>query len=529
MRVLATCVIAVGLLAATSAMAAGDKDSAAGAATPAASSAANSPAAPAAAAAPASPAEARMEDELQQLRDLLMAQQKESQEQNEELKQQLKEQQQKVELLEEQMKGQTDARAVSSAAPAALTASTPSIGLAAPPIATPSPAAVAAASSSSAAPTAVLSSAPVTISSLPGSPAPAAGPNGVPQTEVAGSAGLDRMVESVMPGVKLSGVIWLYDYQPFALPGTREDFNLYGVHLMLDRDTGRVGFHVEYRMRTDKLRPFFTGPDWAQQAYMDVHVPYGIVKAGEVYKQFGIFTDYSFYGGLTYFDGIKYDPEWGVSYEGSNKLDDRVSLDHDIQFFRNSQINGSLEGRDVVSDPTSHRENEFVARVVPRFQLADKIYFAIGPSFERGQVTHTVAGTFLPTNDYWRTGVEATLDLGPTKLYGEVIRQNYNGPFYAYLPKVTYGTVGINTPIYHLPWLSTHINYGQGDYFTPAGDVGPYGVPRGKEQIIQPGLVFTLGKGYAIYEEYNYWLQKPTPGTAALFDRSLNTELYIAF
>jgi hypothetical protein len=332
-----------------------------------------------------------------------------------------------------------------------------------------------------------------------------------------------------MPGVKLSGVVWLYDYQPFALPGPREDFNLYGAHLMLDRDVGVVGFHVEYRMRTDKLRPFFTSPDWAQQAYMDVHVPFGVVKAGEIYKQFGIFTDYSFYGGLTYFDGIKYDPEWGVSYEGSNKLTDRISLDHDVQFFRNSQINGSLEGRDVVSDPNAHRENEFVARVVPRFQLTDKIYLAVGPSFERGQVTHTVAGTFLPTNDYWRVGGEATLDVGTFKLYGEVIRQNYSGPFYAYLPKVTYATVGINSNIYHIPWLSTHINYGQGNYTTPEGSVGVYGVPRGKEQMIQPGLVFTLGKGYAIYEEYNYWLQKPVPGTANLFDRSLNTELYISF
>jgi hypothetical protein len=369
----------------------------------------------------------------------------------------------------------------------------------------------------------------VGISSMPGAPLPAAGPAGVPQTTVVGSAALDKMVESVMPGVKISGVMWLYDYQPFALPGTREDFNLYGFHLMVDRDKGPIGFHVEYRMRTDKLRPFFTSPDWAQQAYMDVHVPFGVLKAGEMYKQFGIFTDYSFYGGLTYFDGIKYDPEWGVSYEGDNKINDWLSLQHDVQFFRNSQINGSLEGRDVVSDPTAHRENEFVARVVPRFKLADNVFFAVGPSFERGQVTHTVGGTFLPTNDYWRTGVEATLDLGPTKLYGEVFRQNYNGPFYPYLPKVTYATVGLNSPIYHVPWLSTHINYGQGNYTTPAGNVGVYGVPRGKEQLIQPGLVFTLGKGYAIYEEYNYWLQKPVPGTTNLFDRSLNTELYIAF
>ena len=142
MRVLATCVIAVSLFAATSAMAAGDKDaSSAAAATPGVSAAANSPATPEAAAAPASPAEARMEDELQQLRDLLMAQQKQSQQQTDELKAELKEQQQKVQQLEEQMNGgQADAHAVAAAIPAAaLAGPSASVGIAAPAAVVPQP------------------------------------------------------------------------------------------------------------------------------------------------------------------------------------------------------------------------------------------------------------------------------------------------------------------------------------------------------------------------------------------------------
>ena len=321
-----------------------------------------------------------------------------------------------------------------------------------------------------------------------------------------------------MPGLKISGVVWLYDYQPFGLAGVHPDFNLYGFHLMLDRDTGRLGFHVEYRMRTTPLRSFFPGPTWAEEAYMKVHVPFGIVKVGEMFKQYGIFTDYSFYGGLPYFDGLKYDPEWGVSYEGDNKINDWLSLQHDVQYFRtDARVNGSEPGRDVVSDPNAQRRNEFVARVVLRFKLADKVYLAVGPTFERGQVTHT---TFA-TNDYWRSSGEATLDVSGVKLYGEVIMQNFSGPSFAYLPKVTYATVGLNTNI--TPWLSTHINYGQGTY-SPTN-----GVPRGKEQLIQPGVVFTLGKGFAIYTEYTYWPLRPAPSVVNLFDRSLNTELYIAF
>jgi len=121
MRKLATCVIAFSLVAASPVMAAGDKD--AGAANSAATSAA-----------PASPAEARLEDELQQLRDLLTAQQRQSEQQTEELKQELKDQQQKVQLLEQQINGQVDARAVSAAMPASGIAVAPAAVAAAAPV-----------------------------------------------------------------------------------------------------------------------------------------------------------------------------------------------------------------------------------------------------------------------------------------------------------------------------------------------------------------------------------------------------------
>jgi hypothetical protein len=363
---------------------------------------------------------------------------------------------------------------------------------------------------------------PVTISNSPGAPLPLEGPNAMPTQTIAGSQALNNVVESIMPGVKLSGVIWLYDYQPFGLGGVHPDLNLYGFHLMLDRDEGRLGFHIEYRMRTTPLRSYFPGPTWAEEAYMKVHVPFGTVKVGEIFKQYGIFTDYSFYGGLPYFDGLKYDPEWGASYEGDNKINDWLSLQHDVQYFRtDARINGSEPGNDVVSDPNSQRRNEFVARVVPRFKLADKVYLAVGPSFERGQETHSSAAT----NDYWRMGGEATLDVGGMKLYGEVITQNYSGPSFQYLPKVTYATVGVNGNI--TPWLSAHFNYGQGVYAPQIQNGEP--VFRGKAQIIQPGLVFALRKGFSLYTEYTYWPLRPTPGVVNLYDRSLNTELYIAF
>lgn len=354
------------------------------------------------------------------------------------------------------------------------------------------------------------------------SPDPAA-----PSPQTPGPGTLDRMVESVMPGLKMSGVIWLYDYKPFSLPGTRSNFDLYGLHLKFDRDMGPVGFHVEYRMRTTKLRSFFPSPTWLQEGYLKFKVPGGTLKAGEIYKQFGIFTDYAFYGGLPYFDGIKYNPEWGVSYEGNNQISERVSLEHDLQYFRtDSRINGSITGNDIVSDPTGRRRNEFVARIVPHLKLTDKVGFSFGPSLEVGQVSRQS----VDVSNYWRVGGEATLDVGPAKIFGEVIKQNYDydqdklaknpgiSNYYADLPKVTYSTIGLNMPFNR--WVSTHINYGQGNYDTPG---------RRKEYMMQPGLVFTLGDGYAVYVEYEYWVRRAGPSNKTFFDRSLNTAFYISF
>jgi len=338
---------------------------------------------------------------------------------------------------------------------------------------------------------------------------------------------MERMVESIMPGLKMSGVIWLYDYKPFSLPGTRSNFDLYGLHLKFDRSEGPVGFHVEYRMRTTKLRSFFTGPTWLQEGYLKFKAPGGTVKVGEIYKQFGIFTDYAFYGGLPYFDGIKYNPEWGVSYEGTNKISERVSLEHDLQYFRtDSRINGSIAGNDIVSDPTGRRRNEFVARFVPHLQLTDQVAFSFGPSFEVGQVSRQA----VDVSTYWRVGGEATLDVGPAKFFGEVIKQNYDydagklaknpgiASYYNDLPKVTYSTLGMNMPFNK--WVSTHINYGQGNYDTPG---------RRHEYMMQPGLVFTLADGYAVYLEYEYWVRRAGPSAKLFFDRSLNTAFYISF
>ena len=121
MRQLATCVLASVLFAGTSAMAAGGSNtgetSSANSPAPAEPAAAGSPAAP------ATPGEERMEAELQELRDLLLAQSKKFHTENEQLKSELEEQREKVQALEEQISAARVADAEKSVnAPASLTA-----------------------------------------------------------------------------------------------------------------------------------------------------------------------------------------------------------------------------------------------------------------------------------------------------------------------------------------------------------------------------------------------------------------------
>jgi hypothetical protein len=330
-----------------------------------------------------------------------------------------------------------------------------------------------------------------------------------PQAPAAERREEKNAVESVLPGVKLGGTVWLYSYNPFRVAGARSSFDLYGAWLNLDRESERFGFHVEYRVRTTRLRSFFPGPTWMEQAYVKTKAPGGVIKVGQIYKQLGIFSDGSFYGGLMYFDGLKYNPEWGASYEGKTALGKRASTDHYFQYFQtDSRINGSYPGRDVVSDPDSRRRNVVMVREVPRFKINDKIELAMGASGERGEVSRKFEAD---RNTYRRAVAEASLTVGNLKLFGEALRQTFDGPRFADLPRVTYTAAGGDYRFSSR--VSAHFNYSQGNYDAPN---------RRKESILQPGVVIGLGRGYSLWAEYAYWRREGEERTKTIFDRSLN-------
>ncbi|HUZ46625.1 MAG TPA: hypothetical protein VMW54_08310 [Terriglobia bacterium] len=159
-------------------------------------------------------------------------------------------------------------------------------------------------------------------------------------------------VQSVLAPIHFGGDVYLFQYVPVGISGARPRFELYAFSALLDGQKGPWGFHADYRFRTTKLRSFFPGNTWLQQGYVRYRTPWGEFKAGSFYKRVGLDWDDSFFGNIQYFDGLKLDPEYGLGFEGSHSLSGRLGAEYSLQYFStDSGINGSLPGRDFVSEP----------------------------------------------------------------------------------------------------------------------------------------------------------------------------------
>src|ERR1019366_5076256 len=76
-----------------------------------------------------------------------------------------------------------------------------------------------------------------------------------------------------MTGVMLGGGALLWYYQPIKVPSTENNVSLYFANLLIDGKWGAFGLHVEPRFRDTKIRPFYDGPAWVEEAYGSVEAP----------------------------------------------------------------------------------------------------------------------------------------------------------------------------------------------------------------------------------------------------------------
>jgi hypothetical protein len=236
----------------------------------------------------------------------------------------------------------------------------------------------------------------------------------------------DAVEEAVKPGAtdafeaEVGGGLILYYYQP--LEGDGDNFfEIFEARLRLDARFDIYRLHITPRFRNTKERAFFPGISWVEEAYAAAQLGPVEIKVGKVYRQFGRFWDNSFYGNAQEYDGLKLDPNHGVSIEGALGAEESFGLAFFAQYFIvDGTTNYSLPDRDTVSIPGARRRNQLVGRVEPFLKLSEQTTIKLGVSGEYFQAADLPG---FGTEDVARLGVDATFAYSGLTLWAEYIAQ----------------------------------------------------------------------------------------------------------
>jgi hypothetical protein len=327
-----------------------------------------------------------------------------------------------------------------------------------------------------------------------------------------------------MRNVTLGGGVLLWYYQPISVTGVENNVSVFFANIILDGKWGIFGLHLEPRFRDTKLRPFFDGPVWLQEAYASIDLGDATeLRIGKTYSHLGLFWDNSFYGNVQVYDGLKLDPDYGLSLAGTlGKKDDLLGLGWWAQYFViDGGTNVSLEGRDTISIPGAHRRNQGILRAEPRLHFGPAT-IALGASGEFFQASD------LPgygTQNVWRVAGDAKLTVGNLGVWGEVSYQD--GRSVTAFPiagiaatattpavpgqsssKVDYALAGAE---YTVGPVTARYNVSWGNY----ADVSVY------EWMHVPAIGVAISPNLSVLGEFVLWQQYSPAGTS-LLDRSLN-------
>ncbi|HEX6885889.1 MAG TPA: hypothetical protein VF530_21120 [Planctomycetota bacterium] len=329
----------------------------------------------------------------------------------------------------------------------------------------------------------------------------------------------------------IGGGFLLWYYSPF-LDGAEDNTEIYYANLVFDARYEDFGIHFEPRFRDSKLRPFFQSNVWIQELYMSWNPEEdsnGVLKVGKVYSQFGRFWDGVFYGNIPYFDGLKLDPDLGLSWENKLEVREGLTVEYSAQFFdRDGATNGSLQGRDTLSvgndqssatDDTqrSFERNVLVGRIAPTLALGDATSITVGVSGMHGE-----ADFAAPASDskFTRANGELSVTTGPFTVFGDYTHQNGNHVIDFPLP-------GSDSD--DIDYLMSGASWTRGDWTLRYNySFGDYDEDALKEELHMPGLVWQFDEHLSLWFEYVYWTRDDA-GDPELLDRSMNVVLYGAF
>ncbi len=360
--------------------------------------------------------------------------------------------------------------------------------------------------------------APSVESPIPAAPAPA--PVATPVV-----AAKQPAIPDWLRSLSLGGGAILWYYAPVALTAAKQNVDLFFANLLLDGHFGPVSLHVEPRFRDSRLRAYYPGPVWAQEAYVSFAANRDLViKAGKIYSQFGLFWDNSFYGNVQVYDGLKLDPDYGVSVEGAVNAAGKKGLLYYAQYFVvDGHTNVSLDGRDTISIPGANRRNESILRLQPFVKPTSSVVVTAGAS-----------GAFLQaalptgTNNVYRAAADATIGIKQWSLWGEYSYQNGQTVTAFPIP----ATAATATTPAAPGQASAHNHYGLlGTQYTWRQLTVRYNVSTGRyddvsvsEWMQVPAVAVAIGDNLTALGEYVDW-RRHAPGGSSIVDRSFNLTL----
>ena len=185
----------------------------------------------------------------------------------------------------------------------------------------------------------------------------------------------------------------------------------------------KIGAHAEYRFRdNDNYRPFFTNNTWFYEAYGFVKSDtLGTFKAGQLEKKFGLDWGYGFWPSITNFSGYMQDPDYGVSWDRTRKVNSNLSVATVAQFFIvEDGVNGTFPNADTESVSNLKERNTLVLRVAPTWTNCDESTLSLGVNGLVQEIDSDIPGFRDSTVAAW--GLDAIWQKGPWQVKGEVIQ-----------------------------------------------------------------------------------------------------------
>lgn len=313
----------------------------------------------------------------------------------------------------------------------------------------------------------------------------------------------------------VSSGVYLFHYQPVDLAGAVPKTEVYAAFATLDRSEGPWTVHLQLRGRDTKLRPFFDGTVWFQEAWAGYRMgataaPTTLTfRAGKLYQSLGRFWDGSFFGNIQYFDGLKLNPQFAVEAAARSRKG-AVELTGTVQYLLASdRVSGALAGRDFETLSGFEDRDGVAVR-----GTASVGHLTLGAGWLDQGVDTAAARYRVP-----HVAVDGEYTAGPFTVYVEWTRRGA-GSLPAPLDSTIAGsaaTLWLAGLQWHRGWLHLRYNFSRARYDRLDQT----------EWIHQPGVTFDLTRFIHGILEYDLW--RAGGAAAGTVDRSLNAVILAEF